>query len=76
MEKEEPKEEEEKEEETEEKKDEMQPFDWGVGGLPFDANMLSEEDRYKLRQREVFLSRKEERLNVSHIRGKCSINLL
>ena len=58
------------------KREDEQPFDWGLGGLPYDATKLSENERYGLRQREVFLSRKEEKLSASHIRGRCNVNLL
>ncbi|CAI4223579.1 unnamed protein product [Auanema sp. JU1783] len=51
-------------------------FDWGYAGLPTGAEKLSKADRYKLRLRELFLSRQIETLPASQIRGKCSVSLL
>lgn len=51
-------------------------FDWGFGGLPAGAEKLTADQRYRLRQRELFLSRQIETLPATQIRGKCSVTLL
>ncbi|CAB3397666.1 unnamed protein product [Caenorhabditis bovis] len=51
-------------------------IDWGDGGLPLGSEKLSPEDRLKLRQHEVFLTRQSEIMPAHQIRGKCRVTLL
>jgi BAH domain len=40
------------------------------------ADALSINKRYQIKQRELFLSRQVETLSATHIRGKCCVTLL
>ncbi|CAI5450298.1 unnamed protein product [Caenorhabditis angaria] len=51
-------------------------IDWGNGGLPLGAETLSDAERLKLRQHEVFLSRQSTIMPAHQIRGKCHVALL
>lgn len=46
------------------------------GGLPTGAEALADEQKHRLRHRELFLSRQIETLPATHIRGKCAVTLL
>ncbi|CAL2044151.1 unnamed protein product [Caenorhabditis brenneri] len=51
-------------------------IDWGDGGLPLGIEKLSKDQRLKLRQHEVFMTRQSEILPAALIRGKCRVVLL
>ncbi|CAI2354316.1 unnamed protein product [Caenorhabditis sp. 36 PRJEB53466] len=53
-----------------------QVIDWGEGGLPLGAEKLTAEERLRLRQHEIFMTRQSEILTASLIRGKCRVVLL
>ncbi|KHJ83362.1 ELM2 domain protein, partial [Oesophagostomum dentatum] len=57
-------------------KDDEDCIDWGIAGLPLGVEELSEDERHRLRQRELFLSRQVETLPATLIRGKCAVTLL
>ncbi|PIC25667.1 hypothetical protein B9Z55_018512 [Caenorhabditis nigoni] len=50
--------------------------DWGDGGLPLGVDKLSKEQRLRLRQHEIFMTRQSEILPATLIRGKCRVVLL
>uniref|UniRef100_A0A8R1DQR5 Uncharacterized protein n=1 Tax=Caenorhabditis japonica TaxID=281687 RepID=A0A8R1DQR5_CAEJA len=51
-------------------------IDWGDGGLPLGVDNLAPEQRLRLRQHEIFMTRQSEILPASLIRGKCRVVLL
>ncbi|VDK52788.1 unnamed protein product [Cylicostephanus goldi] len=51
-------------------------IDWGIAGLPLGVETLSDDERHRMRQRELFLSRQVETLPATLIRGKCAVTLL
>ncbi|KAE9421612.1 hypothetical protein Angca_006378, partial [Angiostrongylus cantonensis] len=51
-------------------------FEWGSAGLPLGVEKLSDSMRHRMRQRELFLSRRIETLPATLIRGKCQVTLL
>uniref|UniRef100_A0A1I7UBA2 ELM2 domain-containing protein n=1 Tax=Caenorhabditis tropicalis TaxID=1561998 RepID=A0A1I7UBA2_9PELO len=51
-------------------------IDWGDGGLPLGIEKLTKEQRLRLRQHEIFMTRQSEILPASLIRGKCRVVLL
>ncbi|EYC38348.1 hypothetical protein Y032_0723g1842 [Ancylostoma ceylanicum] len=58
------------------KEDDEDRIDWGVAGLPLGVEELSDDERHRMRQRELFLSRQVETLPATLIRGKCQVTLL
>ncbi|KAJ1371344.1 BAH [Parelaphostrongylus tenuis] len=50
-------------------------FEWGSAGLPLGVDKLNESMRHRMRQRELFLSRRIETLPATLIRGKCQVTL-
>lgn len=50
--------------------------DWGDGGLPLGTEKLTDDQRLRLRQHEIFMTRQSEILPASLIRGKCRVVLL
>lgn len=51
-------------------------IDWGDGGLPLGIEKLSKDQRLRLRQHEIFMTRQSEILPAALIRGKCRVVLL
>ncbi|KJH43288.1 BAH domain protein [Dictyocaulus viviparus] len=51
-------------------------FEWGSAGLPLGVEKLNDSLRHRMRQRELFLSRRIETLPATLIRGKCQVTLL
>lgn len=51
-------------------------IDWGDGGLPLGTEKLTRDQRLRLRQHEIFMTRQSEILPASLIRGKCRVVLL
>ncbi|CCD74258.1 DIOX_N domain-containing protein [Caenorhabditis elegans] len=51
-------------------------IDWGDGGLPLGVDKLTPDQRLKLRQHEIFMTRQSEILPAAAIRGKCRVVLL
>ncbi|CAJ0590340.1 unnamed protein product [Cylicocyclus nassatus] len=58
------------------KEDSDDCIDWGIAGLPLGVEALSDDERHRMRQRELFLSRQVETLPATLIRGKCAVTLL
>ncbi|CAR99810.1 Protein CBG25853 [Caenorhabditis briggsae] len=50
--------------------------DWGECGLPCGVEKLSKDQRLRLRQHEIFMTRQSEVLPATLIRGKCRVVLL
>ncbi|KAF1752619.1 hypothetical protein GCK72_019174 [Caenorhabditis remanei] len=51
-------------------------IDWGDGGLPLGIEKLTPDQRLRLRQHEIFMTRQSEILPATLIRGKCRVVLL
>ncbi|KAK6755909.1 hypothetical protein RB195_014353 [Necator americanus] len=58
------------------REDDEDRIDWGVAGLPLGVEELNDDQRHRVRQRELFLSRQVETLPATLIRGKCQVTLL
>lgn len=50
--------------------------EWGNAGLPLGAEKLQGVDRHLFRHRELFLSRAQETVSATLIRGRCLVTLL
>jgi metastasis-associated protein MTA len=59
-----------------EKTSEVKEPEYGLAGLPRNAEKLEANQIHKLRQHELFLSRQVDTLPATQIRGKCTVVML